>query len=203
MYRDQLIRLAEDLLAEAEHLLGQSGATVQAGRLEAARDFANRALELLDELGEDESLFGVIQLMAHASGEMALAKDPSIIIPDRKPLVGGFRFSGYWRTWARVLAVDHPQGQFIEVSLTPINSWAWDSDVRLIRILVHCTPLCRSRGDLFLLELPPAVRSSMVHNLGLELTQRLLTEDFLPLIDWALYREKRGTGPGLDDIRRV
>ena len=198
--REQLKRLAQEMLSESTRLLDGSPQGESARRLDAACDYANRALELLEELQEDESVYGVIELIASASAELAVAKI-HLPVPNRQVQVGGYKFSGYWRTWSRVLAVDHPEGPFVEVNLTPINSWAWNEDVRPIRVRAHCTAISRSQGDIFVHELPPAVRTAMVLNLGEELTDRLLTENFLPQIDWVLYRQKRGTGPGLDDIR--
>jgi hypothetical protein len=205
MERDDLQKQAEQLLAEAEDVLSEAAETsAEARHADVARDWANEALDLLGARAEDESLHAVIEALAHASREMAIAKDPSIVVPDRKVQANGFTFSGYWHSWSRVLAVGHPAGRVVEVTLTPHNHGqsAWDTEVRPIFVRAHCTPLSRDRGDIFLMELPPSVRRLMVASLGEELTNRLLTENFLDQIDWDLYRQKQGSGPGLEDIRR-
>lgn len=120
-----------------------------------------------------------------------------------------FHYCGSWGTWSRVLSADHPQGPYIEVNLTPIpccHNSTWDNDVRPIRIRAHGTPrdyIGYYPQDKETDELPDDVRAAMVRNLGPELTERLLTEDFLPLIDWDLYRQKTNGGANFDDIRSL
>ena len=117
-----------------------------------------------------------------------------------------FHYSGYWGSWSRVLCEDHPQGPFIEVNLTPIPNCydsTWGNHVAPIRIRAHGTARDYRKfgGDKKTDQLPEEVKQAMVLNLGAELTERLLTEDFLPQIDWALYRQKCNGGANMDDIR--
>ncbi len=109
-----------------------------------------------------------------------------------------FLYNSYWRNWSRVLSTNHPNGPFVEVNLTPINSWA--NDVSMIRIRLHGT--ARDPNDKLVENLPHEIELKMVMNLGVELTARLLTEDFLPQIDWELYKKKCNGGANLEDIKR-
>jgi hypothetical protein len=107
---------------------------------------------------------------------------------------------GYWHTWSRILSTRHPQGPYVEVNLTSVSgNKSWETDVKPIWIRMHCTS---RKDDLIVSELPSEVRERMVAMLGEELTQRLLTEDFLPQIDPELYKEKTNGGAKLEDIRK-
>lgn len=111
-----------------------------------------------------------------------------------------FRYCGYWHSWTRVLSENHPKGPCIEVNLTPIPncySSTWANDVAPIRIRAKGL----SSGDKMADQLPEDVKRAMVRNLGAELTERLLTEDFLPQIDWNIYERKCNGGANLEDIR--
>lgn len=111
-----------------------------------------------------------------------------------------FHYSSYWHMWSRVLTSTHKGrgGNFVEVNLTPIRNW--QEEVAGIRIRVHCTS--RGRDDKTVATLPPEVRAKMVKNLGEELTQRLLTEDFLSQIDWERYQKACNGGANLADIKK-
>lgn len=109
-----------------------------------------------------------------------------------------FHYSSYWHTWSRVLSTSHPRGPFVEVNLTPINR-DWENHVAPVRIRFHGTP--PSDRDIVNDALPPEVRASMVHHLGEELTDRLLTEDFLSQINVELYDQFNNGGANLDDIK--
>lgn len=113
-----------------------------------------------------------------------------------------YHYSGYWHSWSRVLSTNHPDGPFVEVNLTPIHgdSRGWASEVRPVRVRFHGTS--REERDKIVEQLPPEVRTRMVANLGEELTERLLTEDFLPQIDPALYQQHSNGGANLEKIRR-
>jgi hypothetical protein len=96
-----------------------------------------------------------------------------------------YHFCSYWGTWSRRLSENHPIGPFVEVNLTPIpNSYSstWQSDVAPIRIRAHGT--ASAKRDINTDTLPDDVRAAMIKNLGLQLTERLLTEDFLSQIDF-------------------
>ncbi|MDB5254069.1 MAG: hypothetical protein JWL80_135 [Parcubacteria group bacterium] len=105
-----------------------------------------------------------------------------------------FHYSSYWRAWSRVLSTNHPNGPYIEVDLT---SMSWDTVAR-INIRSHGTR--RDDMDRNEEKLPAEVKARMISKLGPELTERLLTEDFLPQIDWALYRQKCNGGAAFAEI---
>lgn len=113
-----------------------------------------------------------------------------------------FHYSSYWRSWSRVLSSNHPAGPFIEVNLTvPTHSVsAWQTDVAPIRIRAHRTH--RSDTDKLTDKLPAEVIAKMVSQLGGELTDRLLHEDFLPNIDWDLYELHDNGGAEYEQIRK-
>tara|TARA_Y100000310_G_C20505540_1_gene726229 strand:+ start:454 stop:885 length:432 start_codon:yes stop_codon:yes gene_type:complete len=100
----------------------------------------------------------------------------------------GYSYSKYWKTWSRVLKFDGSTS--VEVNLTPINSsWPdadWDEEVRPIIIRYHAST-SPAQGFKVVEELPTEIKEMMVEKLGEELVQRLLTEDFLPQIDWDKY----------------
>jgi len=201
--REGLRSIAQELVAEAARVLvAVRGVAAQAARAEAARDYAQAALDLVPQLEADDSNYPLIQLLAWASSELQIAKDPTKALRARQVVAGGFVFSGYWGKWSRGLAVAHPVGRYIEVNLTPKNDWGWSYDVIKIRIRAHSTPLDPAKGDIFVMDLPPSIRTLMTAHLGAELTNRLLTEDFVSQVDWALYRQLSGQGPGLEEIRR-
>lgn len=113
-----------------------------------------------------------------------------------------FIYSSYWGTWSRVLSERHPNGPFVEVNLTPIphcHSSEWQNDVAPIKIRFHGT---YNRSDKVVNELPAPIREEMVKNLGEELTNRLLTEDFLSHIDIELYHKFNNGGADFEKIRR-
>lgn len=113
-----------------------------------------------------------------------------------------FHYSGYWRTWSRVLGnVDH---SVVEVNLTPIpcSSRTWENDVAPVIIRKHYTPA--GDRDEFTGYLPPDVVEAMIENLGEDKTRSLLEANYMELIDWDKYREAgRGGGVSLDDCRKV
>ncbi len=113
-----------------------------------------------------------------------------------------FYFCSYWQSWSRVLSSDHPKGPFIEVNLTPSGSYSstWEDRVAPIRIRAHGTARDPER-DKVVDQLPEEVVQAMTRELGAELTERLLTEDFLSQIDWDLYRQKCNGGANLENIR--
>jgi len=120
-----------------------------------------------------------------------------------------FHFSGYWQTWSRVLSENHPQGPFVEVNLTPIpcsyiHAYTWKKEIAPIRIRAHCTPRYYGAlgGNKRAYVLPENVKLEMIQNLGKEITERLLTEDFLSQIDWDLYRKVCNGGANFENIRR-
>jgi len=109
--------------------------------------------------------------------------------------------SDYWGTWSRLLnkGFHIPSNSlFVEVNLTPLGS-NWESDVKPIRIRTHFTNGNKNNP---LHELPEDVKNLMIEKLGGELTNRLLCEDFLPMIDWQLYRKFCNGGANLEDIRK-
>lgn len=116
-----------------------------------------------------------------------------------------FHYSSYWHTWSRRLAESNKPlfCGIVEVNLGPIPgcfSSTWDYDVKPIRIRAHGTS--SSRGDIDTDVLPESVKEAMVKNLGPELTERLLTYDFLPEIDWEKYNRLCNGGANFEDIKK-
>jgi hypothetical protein len=108
--------------------------------------------------------------------------------------------SDYWGVWSRILNKGFhipTNNLFVEVNLTPLQSW--DVDVRPIRIRAHST---NSNKNKPVTELPEDIKNLMVKNLGEELVNRLLFEDFLPMINWDLYREFCNGGANLEEIKQ-
>ena len=113
-----------------------------------------------------------------------------------------FVYSKYWGSWSRVLSTRHPKGPYVEVNLTPIAGWhssSWETDVVPIRIRFHGTRYEKGEICKTLLE---EVKEIMIVNLGEDLTNRLLTEDFLSQIDIDLYEKHNNGGANLADISK-
>lgn len=85
-----------------------------------------------------------------------------------------FKYSAYWRTWSRVLHRDG-NGEWIELNLTHVNG-DW-SAVENETIRIHRTT--PATGDSVQSTLPSLVQQAMAAKLGLELTQRLITADYM------------------------
>ena len=107
-----------------------------------------------------------------------------------------FHYSSYWRSWSRVLSTDHTGGPFVEVNLTPIgNSWVSEDQVRRIQgvnIRLHGT--ARDPKDIETAELPVEVMDQMADHLGVWFVDELLNTDFMPQIDWDLYKRQCNGG---------
>lgn len=112
-----------------------------------------------------------------------------------------YHYSGYWMTWSRVL-LENFNGQYIELNLTEING-DW-SRVKNETLRVHATPrvIGGARGDKLVTELPSEVRDRMLENLGREHTNRLLTFDYLPHVDWAAYKRLCNGGTAFAGVKR-
>jgi hypothetical protein len=114
-----------------------------------------------------------------------------------------YHFSGYWRTWSRVLGIK--DGDIIELNLNPIpcSTRTWANDVAPIIIRRHCT--ASGRADRWTPELPGEVREAMVEHLGEDQTRSLLEANYMDLIDWDKHRTAShgGGGAALADCRKV
>jgi len=112
-----------------------------------------------------------------------------------------FHHCAYWNTWSRRLSSNH-LGSCVEVDLTPINPFSsepWD-ETKQVRIRKHNTS--PNREDLDTDQLPPEARSRMVKMMGEEVTEYLITTDFMSLIDWEKYDKFCNGGAFLKDIRK-
>ena len=124
-------------------------------------------------------------------------------------------FFGYWRAWSRVLQDGNLRDghdrfiDFVEVDLTPVGGWGSKNCpvlpdrfelVKGINIRRHMTG--RSRGDIEVDTLPPEVVAQMIEHLGTNLVVRLLTEDFLPQIDWGKYKKVNNGGASFESIKK-
>lgn len=109
------------------------------------------------------------------------------------------RWCSYWRTYSRILTYCCKEygGMQVEVDLTGVRGW---DEVAQIHIRAHGT--ARGAGDLGMTVLPLEVRAEMEKNLGVEKVNRLLTEDFLAVIDWEKYDRHNNGGACLGDIRK-
>lgn len=109
-----------------------------------------------------------------------------------------FRYCAYWRTWSRV--IEFAKYRIVEVNLTPMPNVfgsTWEKDVAPIVIRKHLT---LNRDDKVYANLPADIIRQMLENLGDEIVNRLLTEDFLPRIDWQKYERVCNGGAKFADI---
>jgi len=114
---------------------------------------------------------------------------------------GNFTYCSYWQNWSRVLARNNPNGKYVEVNLTPICGYSFDTEVAPIKIRAHQTS--RRSNDIETHRLPEKVVGEMMKNLGLETTYQLLSYDFLSDIDWNKYHEKCNGGANFNDIKKT
>lgn len=118
-------------------------------------------------------------------------------VPTAKAAVHIFHYSSYWGMWARRLK-QYDEGEIkgiVEVNLTPIPncvSSTWTSDVIPVVFRIHGTP--DDRNDRNEKELPQNIRDYMIANIGEKLTNKLLAEDWLSLIDLKLLRRNSNGG---------
>jgi len=108
----------------------------------------------------------------------------------RRPDV--FHYSRYWGTWSRVLT-PYSDSPVVELNLTPINSWA--NEVEPIIFRSHRTSL--DQRDQLREELPTEVKFSIIQQIGIDLLTRLVSTDWLPLLDMAKVHRGRHGGGGL------
>lgn len=115
-----------------------------------------------------------------------------------------FHYSSYWARWSRVLADNHPKGPFVEVNLTVpgLFSAAPEEWKRNGQIIIRKHGTARDLNDKQTNELPEIALLQMELKLGKVLTHRLLTDDFLPEIDWALYNKFNNGGAAFERIRK-
>jgi hypothetical protein len=109
------------------------------------------------------------------------------------------KYDAYWRTWNRVLFMNQREGnRWVEVNLTPINPTVernWGAQVFPLVIRFHHTGLAH-RDKLFRAVAKNSkstvyqkLKQHMLEHVPIEITHRLLLEDFLSFIDWARYTE--------------
>jgi len=108
----------------------------------------------------------------------------------RRPDV--FHYSRYWGTWSRVLT-PYSDSPVVELNLTPINSWA--NEVEPIIFRSHRTSL--DQRDQLREELPTEVKFSIIQQIGIDPLTRLVSTDWLPLLDMAKVHRGRHGGGGL------
>lgn len=111
--------------------------------------------------------------------------------------VNVFHYSSYWGTWSRVLT-PYSGNWVLELNLTPVNpsyDRSWEETVRPIIFREHLTAL--NRQDELTESLPNYTRAHMAERIGEELTTRLLTTDWLPLLNRRRVREGKYGGGGL------
>lgn len=104
-----------------------------------------------------------------------------------------YTYSSYWQTWSRLVA--ECDGKYVEVNLSPLNGWSSKAgldDVQRVKVRCHCTP--KTPNDIVTDELPPYLLEEMREHLGEDLTQFMLTADFVNLVDWKSYRKVNNGG---------
>lgn len=125
-----------------------------------------------------------------------LGRQPQDVKP-AKPII----YNSYWGTWNRILRYEGIWT--VELNLTPINhhwpsTWGGDRSPSKYIIRKHGTAVCPS--DKLMDELPGIWRDLLVYRLGEEITTRLLTFDFYPLIDWMKYDRVNNGGAPISEI---
>lgn len=110
-----------------------------------------------------------------------------------------FIYGSYWGMYSRVLSMNHPEG-VIEVDLTAVNPLSDLGWPKVARINIRAHRTSRSPRDMLSYALPDYTVERMHERFGVDLTERLLHEDFLPQIDWAKYRKVCNGGAALADI---
>lgn len=118
-----------------------------------------------------------------------------------------FHFSDFWRCWSRRL-IQHNVGKYnvleiVEINLTPTPKRIgsnWSNDVAPVIFRLHNTPDdSRDRNEL---HLPEVIEQQMRTNLGFNLAIKLLTEDWLSIIDLDLLRREPIGGTPIHKILR-
>jgi hypothetical protein len=127
-------------------------------------------------------------------------------------------YSGYWRTWSRVLFLEKGGPAVVEVNLTPINPDKldnWFDRVLSITIRHHYTRIDPERDCLYRYVVRNRhsivyneVKGVMLRRLPIEVVTKLLFDDLLEQIDWQRYVEAqsnptyRGGGIPLAQCKR-
>lgn len=109
-----------------------------------------------------------------------------------------FHYCSYWGNWSKVLTSYVDSNGILELNLTPINPTlqsSWEESIRPVVFRNHRTSL--EEKDKLLAELPPGVWSMMVEHIGVVHTNRLLSTDWLPLLDMPTVRSGRYGGGGI------
>lgn len=115
-------------------------------------------------------------------------------------------WSSYWGTYSRVLIGYNSPDGVVEVNLTPVNfdhDFSWTEQIVPILFRYHGTSLGR-KDEWGRFPLPEVWQRVMVDRIGEELTHRLLTEDWLSLIDLAKVKRGRVGGGGIsfEEVKR-
>lgn len=111
-------------------------------------------------------------------------------------------YSGYWRTWSRVLHIDQDGPLMVEVNLTPVNptmNKSWVEQVFPLMIRAHTTARNPDGGDRlyrYVMKNKQSivyqeVKKAMLRYCAIELVHRLICDDFLSEICWDRYAAMR------------
>lgn len=120
----------------------------------------------------------------------------NVILPDELCI----KYSGYWKTWNRVLYMDREEVHFVEMNLTPVNPGeqrSWVNQVYPLLVRVHSTRM--QSGDRLYRSVVKnktsvvynELKKAMMGHVAIELMFRLLSEDFIEKIDWNKYEQMR------------
>lgn len=145
---------------------------------------------------------------------MGVSIKQNLVFPDELVL----RYSGYWRTWSRVLYMQDPTkgnngSLWVELNLTPVNPTvkrSWVEQVQPVVLRKHSTAQDPWKDKLFRFVVRSSSKSPLYKRLltevgqhvGIPLAHRLLWEDFLPQIDWPAYEAHCNGGCAFDRCRK-
>ncbi|QXV73995.1 hypothetical protein [Rhizobium phage RHEph12] len=108
-------------------------------------------------------------------------------------------YSSYWGTFSRVLTdrLNGRRGNYVEVNLTPTNSWNDENWQEIKRCWIRSHGTMRDRNDRDTSQLERAVFDRIGAMVGKDVRHWLLTADILPMIDWDKYNKACNGGAAL------
>lgn len=109
-----------------------------------------------------------------------------------------FHYSNYWKTWSRVLKMD--SCSIWELNLTPINGFHRGRKEEVSLEVIRCHGTMRHHRDIETDVLPNDVIAEMKKYLGEELTNKLLTYDYVQHITGPIDNLSNGGGVPLQNI---
>lgn len=114
-----------------------------------------------------------------------------------------FVYSSYWRVWSRLLLRQKLGYSAVEIDLTPPDITKADQWQRVADVYIRQHRTAPQAQDRLVSELPDMVLNLMKQSIPDEALQRLLTEDFLPQIDWRAYKMYSNGGCAFERCKRI